>query len=743
MDVTSAPPGGTPGTVEDPLVMRASWIAAPGAVTGSWLLRRDVDLGTLLADEVTGTPLELLAAELVVATTGDVDAYLGDDLVAEVRSIGPGSAVARRIDLTDHLLGLRRNLVGHASLGLRHVEDGSTAGGAVVAVLGGLVLHVRVPAGSWTDEERRLEVVGTDATWWTTPDDITFRTREEPGRRALEVHEVLDSWTDDDGSDPFDWTRFGAMHSDARRDWTRAVDLGGHPSLVHPDLVVAPELVVEDFATVRGHVLTAGGVQCLDLGGPARSRPVIALPDGARRPVTLWAGPHPGTAPHGGDLQILTHGRAAVLDAHGSVAGRWLHIHGAPDLELGEIAVPVRVGVLPRPLQVDLSDDLLAQVLADGLAGLGVRAQERYLGEDGVPLLGDIARIARAALLVGHDTWRSERALTDFLATARRGPEGTVVDAIAPGDMHVDLDEHTFALAAWVADQRDAGHLPRGAEGVVRGIIGRILARTGHDSAPADRMSTLAAALDALDAADRALRADLTEDDREQIAVARELLVDAARERLRARRGHGVRGAWLDARGDEEGSAEATALAVLAGLVRRDEAAATTHVLRTALEEAARPVVDPDEVEDVEDADAEDAEDAEDAFLAPVDPDPRGLVRAALVRAGDGHRVIARHVPGDDVPPLLLREIVDALSGIEIDGDRIHVRPPRLALDALDLVLPHRRGDIHLDWDGPDGTVEGPPGTHVLVHPEGASEPVWYNSGTAPVSRAHTPRRPR
>lgn len=695
--MTSEPLQEAPGGTADPLAMRASWIAAPGARTGAWLLRRDVDLGALLVDEVTREALTLLSAELVVASTGDVSVQLGEEHLADVRSVGPDAATGTRIDLTSHLLALRRSLVDHVSIGLRHVEDGTTAGRFGTAVIGGLVLHLAVPAGSWTDEEQRIVVVPTDSRWWTSPEPVSFVPREEPGRRPLEVHEVVDSWTDDDG-DELDWMRFGVMHTDDSRTWSPAADLGGHPSLVHPEIVLAPPLVEEELVTVRESVLAAGGVQCFDLGAPSRARPVLALPEGARRAITVWSGATPGSAPRGGDVQITTHGRAAILEAHGTSAGRWLHVHGAPDLEIGDFAVPVRRGILPRPLALELPDDLLVQLLSDGLATLAMRSQEHYVGADEIPVLTDLARTARTALRVGHDTWRSGRALGDFVATARESAEGTVVDAIAPGELHADLDEHTFALPGWVREHRDAADLPRGAEHVAGGIIARIVARTRHGAAPADRMSTLAAALDALGPPERL---DPSREDHRVIAQAREALVRCGRERLRARAAHGGRAAWLETREDTDTSASATALALLAGLVRPEELASTVHILRGGLE----------------------------------DPDGEGLIRAALIRAGEGQAVVDGHEPGAEVPPIVTGELVRALSGIRVEGDRIHVHAPTFPLETLDLVLPHRRGAIRVRWDGTSGTAESPEGTHLLVHPEGASEPVWYNSGTAPLTR--------
>lgn len=698
--MTSEPLGDAPAGTADPLAMRASWIAAPGARSGAWLLRRDVDLGSLLVDEVTRDALTLLSAELVVATTGDVTVQLGDELLADVRSVGPGVATGTRIDLTAHLLEMRRSLVDHVSIGLRHVEDGSTTGGAPASVIGALVLHVALPAGSWTDEEQRVAVVPTDSTWWSSPEPVSFVPRDEPGRRPLEVHEVADTWTDDEG-DELDWMRFGVMHTDDSRAWSPATDLGGHPSLVHPEILYPPPLVEEELVVVRDHVLATGGVQCFDLGGPVRSRPLLALPEGARRAITLWSGPTPGTSPRGGDVQVTTHGRATTLEAHGTSAGRWLHVHGAPDLELGDFALPVRRGVLPRPIALDLPDDLLVQLLSDGLTTLGMLSQEHYVGTDEVPLLADIARTARTALLVGHDTWRSGRALEEFVATAHEatdGAEGVVVDAIAPGDLHADLDEHTFALPGWVREHRDAAAPPRGAEHVAQGVLARIVARTRHGATPADRISTLAAALDALGPSERL---DPEREDHRVIAQARDALVRCGRERLRVRPGQGRRAAWLETRDDTETSARATALALLSGLVRPAELAGTVHVLRGGLEE----------------------------------PDEQGLVRAALVRAGEGHLVVAGHEPGTAIPPVVTGELVRAISGIRIEGDRIHVHVPIQPLETLDLVLPHRRGAIHLVWDGTTGTAESPEGTHLLVHPEGASEPMWYNSGTAPLTR--------
>ena len=76
-----------------------------------------------------------------------------------------------------------------------------------------------------------------------------------------------------------------------------------------------------------------------------------------------------------------------------------------------------------------------------------------------------------------------------------------------------------------------------------------------------------------------------------------------------------------------------------------------------------------------------------------------------------------------------------AVSGMTVDGDRVHVRTPSLPLEAIDLDLAHPRGDIEIRWDCEEGEVIVPEGMHVLVHADGACAPVWYNSGTTAVRR--------
>ena len=85
--------------------------------------------------------------------------------------------------------------------------------------------------------------------------------------------------------------------------------------------------------------------------------------------------------------------------------------------------------------------------------------------------------------------------------------------------------------------------------------------------------------------------------------------------------------------------------------------------------------------------------------------DPEGLVRAALLRAGAGREVVDAHREGDDVPPVVLTELVGAVSGMTVDGDRVHVRTPSLPLEAIDLDLAHPRGDIEIRWDCEEGEV--------------------------------------
>lgn len=722
---------------EDVLAMRASWIAAPqtlarsaaagsplGTATGSWLLRRDVDLaGHLLVDRETGEDLTLCGAELLVASTGDVRAYVDEELVADVRALGPGIAELARADLGELLLG-PHGRADHLSLALAHVEDGSTgaAGGpgrVPPSVIGALVLTAQTPAG----QERQI-VVGTDTSWWTAPGPIRFAPRTEPGRRMLELHgPTADAPGEAESAeaDPEDWLAFGIMHADRTRQWQRAVDRGRHPSLVHPQLVEAPQLVAEELVAVREVVLAPGGVQCLDLGAPVRSRPELALPDGARRPVTLWGGMVPGTPPCGGDLQIRTGGQAAVLEAHGTCAGRYLHIHGSPDLEVTDIAVPVRTGILPRPLGIELSDDVLARMLGDAFASLAMRCQEQYRGDDDIPLLGQIAVTARAALLTGHDTWRSERSLRAFCDTARSDGSGTVVDAVAPGGPHADLDEHTFSLPTWILAHRALAPLDRRFETVLTGITQRLLARA-RTGAPAERMDTLAAALGAFDALIAQRSRDTSTGALPPVSVsaragsdsltqARDALRARGREVLRAPREARSQGAWLAQRrtgsSEDTSTARAAAQALLCGLVTEQERPATTATLLSAL------TADP----------------------SAARTDPRGLLRAALLRAGSGRQVVDAHRGGDDVPPLVLLELIGALSGLELDGDRLHVRTPTLALRGVELRLPHRRGDVTIRWEGTSGTISAPRGTSVLVHrPEGGA-PLWYNSGTTALTR--------
>jgi len=688
----------------DALGMQASWISATDdARPGAWLLRRDVDLGTALTDRDSGADLELLSASMVAASTGDVEVYVDGHRVGAVRFLGPASAGTVVADVTDRVLGSGRR-TENLALGLRHVEDRPVgAGRAPGSVLAGLVLTAR-PVGARAGSERTI-VVGTDTSWLATPAGITFEARADPARRLREVHEGADAETAADDADPLGWTRFGVMHTDARRRWRPAVDRGRHPSLVHPPLVQAPELVEEEVVPVLGRVLAPGGVQCLDLGQTARCRPVLALPEGARRPITVWSGPVPGTPPRGGDISLETFGRAAVLDAHGTTSGRWLHVHGAPDLEIEGIALPVRAGILPRPFGIDLSDERVAQFLGDGIASLRARSQERYLGEDGVPVLAEIVRTARCALWLGGDTWRSARALEAYLGTAHETDDGTVVDVIAPDGPRADLDEHTYALPGWVADHAALAPAPRRAGAVIGGIAARLLRRIEHGPSPAARMSTLAAALDALDAFTRlARRAGAPDQELRRYVRAAEDLRRSGRVALRATRQTGGSATYLAARGDAASTPTATALAVLSGLVEASELAVTCAALR--------PVLD-----DVQALDA------------------TGSVRGALLRSGSGRQVLDAHRDGDDVPPLVLSELVSAVSGLTIDGDRLHVRTPALPLVGLDLDVPHARGTVRIRWDGAAGTIDAPPGTHVLVHPDGASSPVWYNSGSTAVQR--------
>lgn len=692
---------------DDPTVlaaqMRASWISAPGADgPGSWLLRRDIDLVPLLASRDGLGEARIGWARLLVASTGDVTAYVDDREVCAVRALGPAAAAGAVEDVTELLLpgGARAD---HVSLALIHVDDraGRPAVEGGPAVLAALVLDVeRGAPGPGTATETL--VVGSDGAWWTAPGPIAFAPREDPALRMLELHEAPASGSGLGPRDDLRWTAFGAMHTDAERTWTPAVDRGRHPSLVHPPIVIAPPLVEEYEVEIRDHVMAPGGVQCLDLGETVCIRPLLALPDGARRPVTLWAGPVPGTPPRGGDVRIDTRGQAAVLEAHGTMTGRWLHVHGAPDLDTEGVELPVRTGVLPRPLGVDLSDERVSLLLSDALASLHARCQEQYRGEAGPPLLAQIARTARAALLVGADTWRSERALDAFLATARSVDVGMVVDAIAPDGPRADLDEHTYALPAWVADQAAAGAPPRRAARVIAGIWERLAARVEQGPSPAERMTTAAAALEAIEALGRLARRGGS--DTEPFALAARSLREQARETLRAGRASGGRGTWLEARGDAASTPRATAMAVLSGLVDADDLPFALLALRPVLEEGHAA-------------------------------DPEGLVRAALLRAGAGREVVDAHREGDDVPPVVLTELVGAVSGMTVDGDRVHVRTPSLPLEAIDLDLPHPRGDIEIRWDCEEGEVVVPEGMHVLVHADGASAPVWYNSGTTAVRR--------
>lgn len=682
------------------LAMRASWIAAPGATgPGSWLLRRDLILAPLLADPAGGEDAIIESAQLFMASTGDVTVMLDAREVLDVRALDPTVAAAACVDVTDLLVpGGQR--VEHLSLAVRLVDDRPE--GVPPAVLGGLVLRVRRASAPRGRRALDLVVVGTDDQWWTAPGPITFAPREDPGRRLLEVHDVPASGTGDAVTDELEWTRFGVMHTGDHGEWHSAVDRGRHPSLVHPPVVVVPPLVEEVLVPVAGHVLAPGGVQCLDLGQTVSARPVLALPDGARRPLTLWGGPAPGSPPRGGEVRIDTHGRVAVLEAHGTCTGRWLHVHGAPDLDTTDIAMPVRMGILPRPFGLDVSDELVSLLLSDALASLRARAQEQYRGESGAPLLAQIARTARAALVAGADTWRSARALESFLRTARPADPGLVVDAIAPGGPVVDLDEHTYALPAWVADQATVGTAPSGAGRVLAGIATRLLHRIEHGPSPAERMATAAAALDALGAFARLARrsgGDVTE-----FTDAAALLREQATGALRGARASGGRGTWLAATGDPESSAEATAMAVLSGLAQPEDAPFTLRALRPAL-----------------------------ADVSSADPD--GLVRAALIRAGGGTEVVASHREGDDVPPIVLTEVLEALTGLTMDGDRVHVRPPSLPVEGIDLDLGHRRGDVQIRWVGTEGTVVLPENTHLLVHEDGAAQPVWYNSGTTSIRR--------
>lgn len=681
---------------------RASWISALEAARGtggSWLLRRDLDLAPLLGSGGGDEP-QILSAHVVAVSTADVAVLVDAVPVLDVRAVGPAVASAASADVTDAILpgGTR---VDHVSLALVHVDGRSDRSIAEVppAVLAALVLRVRRGIEEWTtDEEVETVVVGTDARWWTAPGPVAFEPREDLGRPPLEVHDAPVPWADEDLVDDLAWTRYGAMHGDASRTWTSAADQGRHPSLVHPPIVPLPVLVEEEDVAVRELVIAPGGVQCLDLGQSVCARPVLALPDGALRPITLWAGPTPGTPPRGGDVRIETHGRAAVLDAHGTARGRWLHVHGSPDLEAEDVTIPVRRGVLPRPFGVDLSDELVSLLLSDALASLQARAQERYLGDAGTPLLAEIARTARAALLAGADTWRSARGLEVFLATARSVPDGMVVDAIAPEGPVADLDEHTFSLPGWIADHAVSGSVPRGAGRVLGGISARLHHRLEHGPSPADRMDTTAAALDALDGLARLARRGGEDPAPHRAAI--EALRAQARATLRATRSSGGRGTWLEARGDAASTARATALAALAGLVDPEDAPFSRTTLRAVIAE-----------------------------------DPEGLIRAALVRLGEGRAVIDAHRDGDDVPPVVLSEVLAALTGLTFDGDRVHLGVPSLPVEGVDLDLAHPRGDVRIRWEGGEGTAEVPEGAHLLVTEAGASDPVWYNSGTTAVRR--------
>lgn len=695
-----------PQALIDALGMRASWIAPEGAAgPGAWLVRCDIDLLPLLQDRTDGVELVLESAHVVVASTGDVAALLDSEPIGDVRYLGPTVAATLVADVTDAVLAAYAS-AGGLALALRVVDDRALAPHrAAPAVLAALVLRARGAAGGAS----RTLVVGSDASWLVADAGIVFELREDPARRPREVHALPDAWADEDAVEK-DWTAFGAMHTDAHRTWRPAVEAGRHPSLVHPRLEVPPRLVAEELVPVRERILAPGGVQCLDLGQTVRCRPELALPEGARRPVTVWAGAVPGTPPHGGDLRLVTHGRAGVLEAHGTTSGRYLHIHGAPDIEELDIVLPVRTGVLPRVFETDLSDDRLSLLLSDGLASLGARCQERYTGEDAAPLLADIARTARTALWLGGDTWRSARALEAYLDTARRADVGTVVDVIAPDGPRADLDEHTFALPGWIADHAGAAPAPRRAGAVVGGIAERLLHRIARGPSPAGRMDTLVAALDALDAFERlARRAGAPEEERGRYARAAADLRAEGRASLRAHRTTGGSARYHAARGDRDSSSRATAGAILAGLVEPHELAVTRATLRHALEESALD-------------------------------DPTGAIRAALVRAGDGTAVLAAHGDGDDVPPLLLSEVVSAVSGVRIDGDRVHVRTPLLPIEGLDLELPHQRGTVRIRWDGATGEVDLPVGCHALVLPDGASSPVWYNNGTTALRRP-APRR--
>lgn len=491
------------------LAMRASWISAPDArASGSWLLRRDLDLAALLGARDGGGEAVIVSAHVLAASTGDVEMLVDSEPVIDVRGLGSAVASAGCADVTDLLLpgGPR---VDHVSLALAHIDGRPADAIAAVppAVLAGLVLRVRRNGGGRAaDGEEATIVVGTDPAWWTAPGPLAFAEREDPARPPLEVHEGPDAWADEDAVDDRGWTRFGAMHTDPERTWAPAVDRGRHPSLVHPPVVPLPDLVEEEDVPVRGLVVSAHGVQCLDLGQSVRARPVLALPDGARRPVTVWGGPVPGTAPRGGDVRIETHGRAAVLESHAAVTGRWLHVHGSPDLDVEDAVVPVRRGILPRPFGIDVSDELVSLLLSDAMASLQARCQELYRGHQGQPLLGEIAATARAALLAGSDTWRSARGLEAFLRTARTVADGMVVDAIAPDGPVADLDEHTYALPGWIADHATFGPPPGGAGRVLGGISARLMRRLEQGPSPTERMSTAAAALDALDAFTRLAR---------------------------------------------------------------------------------------------------------------------------------------------------------------------------------------------------------------------------------------------
>ncbi|MDO5662188.1 MAG: hypothetical protein Q4G40_05800 [Brachybacterium sp.] len=686
------------------LEMQASWIGQPGARgAGSWLHRRDIDLAGLLADPDDGHMRTLLAAEVVIAATGEASVVVDSIPVGRSGQVSGEILPLTRFDITARLMS-RTTLIPHLALGIHHTDScrHRTVHGITPepSALAALVLHVAPGSASWTDQGEMV-VLGTDSTWHSTEGWIDFQDRSEPGRRPLEIHHP----------ERFDrlWTGWGAMHTDTSRTWVPAADRGRHPSLAHPRLVPAPPLVREEEVYARERRMALGSVQVFDLGRPVWFRPVLPLPDGARRRVAVWAGPEPGTPPRGADMVIDTAGEAVLLETSGTVGGRWLHVAGSPDIEVDEVVVAARVGVLPHEPVIETSEIDLAQLLHDGMDSLRARCQEVYTTgageEDDQPTLAGIGRLARTALRLGRDSWRSARALEAFLRTARPNSVGIVVDAIAPGGGGADLDEHTYALPGWLIEHIGSGVMaPRAAE-VVDGIIDRLIHRLENGHSPAYRMTTLAAALDALRAMERYARHLGIEGDARsrRRSAAIERLMAEGRTRLRAGRTAGGRGAFLPTADAEQTTARSTALAVLSGLT--DDAAAMS--VRATLRRA----------------------------LADGTPDHDGIIRAALVRLGSAADVVTAHEPGDDLPPAALQKIVAAATGVRIHAERIHVRAPELPSLGLEASLPHPRGPVRVRWDGPRGEVEAPHGTHVLVRHPGASSPVWYNSGTTALER--------